>query len=146
MAIIVRDGGARAVVVVRSNTIHAPVRVARAVVVTDKGASLGTVERKTATVKASSTGVQGIPGDAADLPGTTDQLAEGTVNKYAKTFEFTQPTPDTVWTINHNLGFMPAVELRTIGGVEFDADVQHPNTNQTIVYLLTALAGTARLN
>lgn len=57
----------------------------------------------------------------------------------------TQAVPADTWTINHNLGYRPAVELLTVGGVAFDATVTHPTANQTIVNLLTERAGTARL-
>lgn len=60
-------------------------------------------------------------------------------------YEHTQSTPSTTWTINHNLGYRPSVELRTTGGQEFDADIQHPTVNQVVVTLNTALAGYARL-
>lgn len=61
-------------------------------------------------------------------------------------FIFTQPTPSSTWTINHNLGFNPAVELLTVGGVEFEAQVTHINTNQTVVNIAIPMAGSARLN
>lgn len=60
-------------------------------------------------------------------------------------FGFQQTTPAASWIINHNLGFRPAVELFTVGGVEFDADVQHTSMNQTVVSLTLPLAGYARL-
>lgn len=59
--------------------------------------------------------------------------------------EFTQPSPSTQWIINHNLGFKPSVELRTVGGMEFDADVVHVSLNQTVVNTTIPIAGTARL-
>lgn len=71
-----------------------------------------------------------------------DALAVGAAPAYVHT----QAAPDTTWTINHNLGFIPSVELLTAGGVEFDAEVVHTSVNQTLVYLLTAMAGSARLN
>lgn len=48
------------------------------------------------------------------------------------------------WTINHNLGFEPNLELRTIGGAVFDAAILHVTSNQAIVYLDVPLAGSAR--
>lgn len=57
----------------------------------------------------------------------------------------TQSTPATTWTINHNLGFRPSVELLDSGSQEIDADVSHPSVNQTIVTLKAATAGLARL-
>jgi hypothetical protein len=57
----------------------------------------------------------------------------------------TQSTPATVWTINHNLGFRPSVELLDSGGQEIDGDISHPTVNQTVVTLNPATAGLARL-
>ena len=60
-------------------------------------------------------------------------------------YVFTQSTPSTTWTINHNLGFRPTVELLDAGSQEIDGDVAHPSINQTIVTLNPATAGLARL-
>ena len=57
----------------------------------------------------------------------------------------TQASPATTWTINHNLGFRPSVELLDSGSQEIDGDIAHPTTNQTVVTLNPATAGLARL-
>jgi hypothetical protein len=57
----------------------------------------------------------------------------------------TQSTPSTTWTINHNLGFRPTVELLDAGSQEIDGEVAHPSVNQTVVTLKPATAGLARL-
>jgi hypothetical protein len=57
----------------------------------------------------------------------------------------TQGSAATTWTINHNLGYRPSVELYTVGGIEFDGDVQHTSENQVVVTLVVATAGSARL-
>lgn len=62
------------------------------------------------------------------------------------TYVHNQATPATVWTINHNLGYRPAVELFDAGGNEFDADIVHTSVNQVVVHLNIAATGTARLN
>ena len=56
-----------------------------------------------------------------------------------------QGTASTTWTINHNLGYRPSVELLDSGSQEIDADVSHPTINQTVVTLTPASAGLARL-
>ncbi len=53
-------------------------------------------------------------------------------------------TPLLVWTINHNLGFRPAVEVFSVGGAEIDAAVLHTSVNQTVISFSTATAGSAR--
>ncbi len=60
-------------------------------------------------------------------------------------FTFTQIAPSAIWTINHNLGYRPSVELRTPGGAVFGADVTHISANQVLVTLVALMAGTAHL-
>lgn len=57
----------------------------------------------------------------------------------------TQAMPSTTWTINHNLGYRPAVELLDAGSQEIDGEIAHPSANQTVVTLNPATAGIARL-
>ena len=61
------------------------------------------------------------------------------------TYTHVQSTPATIWTINHNLGYRPSVELLDSGSQEIEGDVIHPSLNQTIVTLTPATAGVARL-
>lgn len=56
-----------------------------------------------------------------------------------------QTVPSTTWTINHNLGFRPSVELLDSGGQEIDADILHTSVNQVLVTLSLPTAGLARL-
>jgi hypothetical protein len=79
----------------------------------------------TSTVTATAVGPQGPPGGAA--------------------FVYLQAAAATVWTINHNLGYRPSVELLDTGSQEIDGDVAHPSINQTVVTLNPASAGLARL-
>lgn len=79
--------------------------------------------------------------DAVGPPGPTGPAGAGD-----QSFLFTQSTPSTTWTINHNLGYKPSVELFDTGSQEIDAEVVHTNSNQVIAYFNPATAGTARLN
>jgi len=58
---------------------------------------------------------------------------------------FTQASPSQLWTINHNFGYRPIVALFDTAGNVFDGDVSHPTVNQTLVSLVVATAGSARL-
>lgn len=49
------------------------------------------------------------------------------------------------WTINHNFGYRPSVELIDSSGREFDAEIQHLSENTVRVTFLVATAGIARL-
>ena len=56
-----------------------------------------------------------------------------------------QTSASTTWTINHNLGFRPAVELFDSGSQEIEGDVSPPSINQAIITVNPATAGSARL-
>lgn len=60
-------------------------------------------------------------------------------------YTHTQTTVSSTWTINHNMGFRPSVELLDSGSQEIDGEVSHPSLNQTVVTLNPASAGFARL-
>ncbi len=46
------------------------------------------------------------------------------------------------WVVNHNLGFRPAaVQLLTVGGVEFEASIVHTSANQFVVSVSPPIAG-----
>ena len=60
-------------------------------------------------------------------------------------FDFMQPTASTTWTINHNLGYKPGVDIYDSGSQQITAEVSHPSLNQTVILLTVASAGFARL-
>ncbi len=86
----------------------------------------------TTVVTVTTEGPQGPPGSSGGGGGGT-------------AYTFTQSTPSTTWTINHNLGFRPSVELLDAGSQEIDGQIAHPSVNQTVVTLNPATAGVARL-
>lgn len=61
----------------------------------------------------------------------------------ASAFQHMQPSPATVWTINHNLGFPPSVRAYSPGGREMLAEVLHSNLNQSLVYFDSPAGGFA---
>lgn len=99
--------------------------VTNTVTVTENGSTTVVTVPVTSTVTALTAGPQGPPGGAA--------------------YEFVQASPATIWTINHNLGYRPSVEILDAGSQEIDAEVAHPSVNQTVVTLNPASAGLARL-
>ena len=60
-------------------------------------------------------------------------------------YDFNQTTPSSTWTINHNLGYKPSVDVYDSGSQEVDADVSHPTANQTVIVFSVPLSGFARL-
>lgn len=99
--------------------------VTNTVTVTENGSSTVVTVPVTSTVTAVTQGPQGPAGGTA--------------------FVYQQAAPATTWTINHNLGYKPSVELLDSGSQEIDGDVSHPSDNQTVVTLNPASAGLARL-
>lgn len=95
------------------------------ILIEEKGATVAVQSLTGAIATIVTQGPQGPPG--------------GTVIVYQ------QAAPATVWTINHNLGYKPSVELLDAGSQEIDGDIAHPSINQTIVTLNPASAGLARL-
>jgi hypothetical protein len=102
--------------------------VTNTVTVTENGSSTVVTVPQTSTVTAITTGPQGPQGPAGSAA-----------------YEFVQASPATTWTINHNLGYRPSVEILDAGSQEIDGEVAHPSINQTVVTLNPASAGLARL-
>jgi hypothetical protein len=63
----------------------------------------------------------------------------------ARSFNFVQSSAAATWTINHNLGFKPSVELLNSGSQEIDGDVVHTSANQVVVTFNVPVSGFARL-
>lgn len=57
--------------------------------------------------------------------------------------EHTQSVAADVWTVNHNLGFRPAVSLLSVGGREMWAEVIHTSVNQFVAYFDAPTTGIA---
>lgn len=81
-------------------------------------------------------GEKGDPGPAGP-PGQDGQDGQG------KLFEFTQTSPLSTWTINHNFGYRPNVEVMTLGGAVVWAEVVHLNNNQVVIYHDQPMSGIA---
>jgi hypothetical protein len=60
-------------------------------------------------------------------------------------YDHVQSSPSATWTINHNLGYRPAVSLLSAGGVEMIAEIVHTSANQVVATFKQAVAGRARL-
>ena len=98
--------------------------VSNTITVTDSGSNTVVAVPVTSTVTATTAGPQG--------PAGVGYLHQ-------------QTSASTTWTINHNLGFRPAVELFDSGSQEIEGDVAHPSINQAIITVNPSTAGSARL-
>lgn len=82
-------------------------------------------------------GPQGPPGPPGP-PGSGSGGAAG--------YTHTQGVPASVWTINHALGFVPAVTVfNTLGDVVIGG-IAHPTVNQAVLTFSAAFSGTAYLS
>lgn len=59
-------------------------------------------------------------------------------------FDFTQGSAAATWTIPHNLGHYPVIDVRDAGGNVLLVQVQHLSLNTAQVSFITTVAGTAR--
>lgn len=84
-------------------------------------------------------GVGAVEVVEVSIPGPQGALCTGA------SYVHTQGSPATTWTINHNLGFRPAVAVLSVGSMEVEAEVTHTSVNQVVIGFVTATAGSARL-
>ena len=75
----------------------------------------------------------------------TTEGPQGPAGAAAQGYIHTQSSTSATWTINHNLGYYPIVEIFDSGRQEIDADVSHPSANQTIIMFTASITGFARL-
>ena len=68
------------------------------------------------------------------------------VNTSVTTYTHTQSSPASTWTVNHNLGRIPAaVSVLSVGGVEVEAGVTHVSNNQLVVEFASSQVGSVRV-
>jgi hypothetical protein len=77
---------------------------------------------------------------------TVEIITPGPQGPAGMAFTHSQPTPAAIWTMPHNLGFRPSVELLNSGGQEIEGDVLHLSENVCVAYFNQPIAGLARLN
>jgi hypothetical protein len=92
-------------------------------------------------------GLQGISGAALD---NTDDLAEGTTNKYFTigrvSYEHTQGVTSNSWVITHNLGFKPNVTVVDSAGNIVEGEIAYTNSNSLTVSFSSAFSGKAYIS
>jgi hypothetical protein len=94
----------------------------------DGNLRIGFVSTTPAAVEMRVVGVQGPPGGGA------------------LRHVHTQSSASSIWTVNHNLGLRPQVEVLSPGGVQVEAAVQHITDNQTVITFNTPQTGQAIFN
>lgn len=73
------------------------------------------------------------------------QITPGPPGPSGAGYTHTQVGASTSWTINHNLGVRPNVDIANSGGQKVNAEVLHTSLNQVVISFVTPTAGTARL-
>lgn len=58
-------------------------------------------------------------------------------------YTHTQSVASASWTVNHNLGYRPAISALSVGGVVMLADIVHTSTNQAVISFDQPVAGLA---
>lgn len=62
----------------------------------------------------------------------------------ANRYTHVQTNASPEWIVNHNLGMQPgAVSIKSVGGVEVEAEIVNISINQLRIYFSTPFAGTA---
>ena len=54
-----------------------------------------------------------------------------------------QFTPSQLWIVNHNLGYVPFIEVMSVGGVVVEAEILHVTSNQAQINFNTPQTGKA---
>ena len=92
-------------------------------------------------------GLQGISGAALD---NTDDLTEGTTNKYFTvgrvSYDHMQGAASSSWSITHNLGFKPNVTVIDSAGNIVEGEIAYTNSNSLTVSFQSAFSGNAYLS
>ena len=101
--------------------------VTNTVTVTEDGSSTVVTVPVTSTITAVTAGPQGPPGTSG------------------AGYDFIQSSSSATWTINHNLGFKPGVDVYDSGSQQIQAEVSHTSVNQTVILLTVSTTGFARL-
>ena len=106
-------------------------------------------------------GVQGTTGGGVTLQqlsnaisgaalGSTDDLPEGTINKYFTvgrvSYTHTQGVASSTWTINHNLGFYPNLTVQDSAGTIYEGEIAYTDSGSLTVTFSSAFSGKAYLS
>lgn len=102
----------------------------------------------------SSTGAQGPKGETGQTGATGQtgpqgpQGVQGPPGQGATTLSYTfeQQVDSASWSINHNLGYRPAVTVQDYGKITIEGEINHINANTLIITFSAAISGYAYLS
>jgi hypothetical protein len=61
-------------------------------------------------------------------------------------YTHTQGSAETIWTVNHNLGFYPSVTVFLSSGDVVEGAIEHQDSNTLTITFSVAISGTAYLS
>lgn len=100
-----------------------------------------------ATGATGATGPAGPLGPSGGATGATGATGPaGPPGPSSGTFRYQQGVPSSLWTIVHNLGFRPVVQVFDGTGAEQVGDIYHIDSNSLTVSFSFAFSGEAELN
>ena len=95
-------------------------------------------------------GVQGVSGVGGAAIDNTDDVSEGTTNKYFTvgrvSYDHMQGAASSSWSITHNLGFKPNVTVIDSAGNIVEGEIAYTNSNSLTVSFQSAFSGNAYLS
>lgn len=108
-----------------------------------------TVIKKDNKVIVSDTGTQGVEGPIGPEGSTGPQGPQGPQGRDGQgqvSFQFIQNSPQTIWTIVHNLGYNPNVSVVDSSGSEVEGDIKYIDDATLQVTFQAAFGGEAYLS
>jgi hypothetical protein len=73
-------------------------------------------------------------------------LQTNIINSQLLSFKYEQQSASAIWTINHNLGFNPNVNISDYGGNNVECDIEQISTNQMVLLFAEPVSGYAYLS
>jgi hypothetical protein len=61
--------------------------------------------------------------------------------KLPEPYKLIKEQPSDMWFCPHNLGKIPRVSVFSLGGVQVEAEIEHPTENMTVVKFTIPFAG-----
>lgn len=96
-------------------------------------------QQQTNVVTSVASGPQGPPGPQGPAGSSGGGVGGGN-------FAFEQQTNSNTWTINHNLGYRPAILAIDYGGNIIEGDIVHVNVNTVTLNFVSSETGYAYLS
>jgi hypothetical protein len=78
-------------------------------------------------------------------PVVVDVVTVGPQGPSSASTTYAQPTASSTWTINHNLGYRPHIDLYDLNFELFEGQITHTSVNTSVIVLTIPTAGYARL-